>query len=76
MKNLLYFVAVAAGIICGIWLSCYVMLYGGLLQILNSFANEDTLGIVIGLLKMIFCGVGFAIPFYTSIFIAMWIEEL
>lgn len=75
MKSLLYFIAAAAGIVGGLWLGGYVMLYGGLLQILNSFANENTLGIIIGLLKMLFCEVGFIIPIYVAIFIAMFIEE-
>lgn len=75
MKSLLYFIAVAAGIVGGLWLGGYIMLYGGLLQILNSFASENTLGIIIGLLKMLFCEVGFVIPIYVAVFIAMFIEE-
>ena len=75
MKSLLYFIAVAAGIVGGLWLGGYIMLYGGLLQILNSFASENTLGIIIGLFKMLFCEVGFIIPIYVAVFVAMFIEE-
>lgn len=75
LKEVLYALAILFGIVGGVWLGGYVMLYGGLLQILNSFANENTLGIIIGLLKMIFCEVGFVIPIYVAVFIAMFIEE-
>lgn len=75
LKEVLYALAILFGIVGGLWLGGYVMLYGGLLQILNSFANENTLGIIIGLLKMIFCEVGFVIPIYVTVFIAMLLEE-
>lgn len=75
LKECLYALAILLGIAGGFWLGGYVMLYGGLLQILNSFANENTLGIIIGLLKMLFCEVGFVIPIYVAVFIAMLLEE-
>ena len=75
LKKCLYALAILLGIVGGLWLGGYIMLYGGLLQILNSFANENALGIIIGLLKMLFCEIGFVIPLYVAVFVEMFIEE-
>lgn len=65
--------SMAAGILYGLWLCFYDMFYGGIIQIINGIqSNCEAVAIAIGICKIVFCEIGFVIPFLIGILIGAW----
>lgn len=54
-------ITILVGVLSGIYFGLYILLYGGLMQIVNSVEPLQTKELVIGILKVFFCELG-AIP--------------
>lgn len=58
MKKVIGILIAIAGIILGIYVGIWLMLVGGIIQIVNSINPINGLGIALGILRIIFCEVG------------------
>ncbi len=58
MKKIIGILIAIAGIILGIYVGIWLMLVGGIIQIVNSINPINGLGIALGILRIIFCEVG------------------
>lgn len=58
MKKIIGILIAIAGIILGIYVGIWLMLVGGIMQIVNSINPINGLGIALGILRIIFCEVG------------------
>lgn len=63
MKSVIGSVLIALGIILGIFVGGYLMLYGGIVQIIEAINPTSPKDIAIGIIKILFSGLGFYIPF-------------
>lgn len=73
MKTLFGIVIIIIGIVVAIWLSLYVMLYGGIMQAVSCWGSDDS-AVVWGIIRAVLSGVG-VVPGYLLIFIgARWLE--
>ena len=61
-------IAMIAGVLLGIYFGLYILLYGGIMQIVNSIEPFHAKELVIGILKVFFCELG-AIPFWLGLMI-------
>lgn len=50
---------IIAGIALGIYLGIYLMLFGGIVQIVNGINPVDAKDIALGVLRVLFCEIGF-----------------
>lgn len=61
-------------IILGIYISIWLMLIGGIVQAVNSISPFDATNLAIGIIKVIFAGVGF-LPGYLGIYlVSRWLN--
>lgn len=58
MKKIIGILIAIAVIILGIYVGIWLMLVGGIIQIVNSINPINGLGIALGILRIIFCEVG------------------
>lgn len=58
MKKIIGILIAITGIILGIYVGIWLMLAGGITQIVNSINPLNGLGITLGILRIIFCEVG------------------
>ena len=63
MKKLIGDVLIIIGLVAGIFVGGYLMLYGGIIQIINAINPVNASGIAIGIIRVLFSGLGFYIPF-------------
>ncbi len=68
-KIVVGFILIIGGIILGIWLCLWVMLYGGIMQAIENWGVNNS-AVVWGIIKAVFFQVGM-IPAYISIKIGM-----
>ena len=67
MKNIIGNIVIALGIILGIFIGGYLMLYGGIVQIVNNINPTNAGQIAIGVIKVLLCEIGFYIPWSTGV---------
>lgn len=58
MKKIIGILIAIVGIVLGIYVGIWLMLVGGIIQIVNSINPINGLGIALGILRIIFCEVG------------------
>lgn len=58
MKKIIGILVAIAGIILGIYVGVWLMFVGGIIQIVNSINPANGLGIALGILRIVFCGIG------------------
>ena len=63
MKDFIGNTLIIIGLVAGIFIGGYLMLYGGIVQIINAISPVNAGGIAIGIIKVLFSGLGFYIPF-------------
>ena len=63
MKKLIGDALITIGLVAGIFVGGYLMLYGGIIQIINAINPVNASGIAIGIIRVLFSGLGFYIPF-------------
>lgn len=63
MTRLIGNVIIFLGFAIGIYLGVYIMLYGGIIQIIEAINPINSKDIAIGVIKVLFSGLGFYIPF-------------
>ena len=63
MKDFIGNALIIIGLVTGIFVGGYLMLYGGIVQIINAINPVNAGGIAIGIIKVLFSGLGFYIPF-------------
>lgn len=68
IRNLIGNLIIIASIILGIWLTVWVMLAGGIVQIVNGVQTGLGSDIAWGIIKVIFCEIGI-IPTWIGCFI-------
>jgi len=62
MKKILSVLIIVVSIILGIYVGIWLMLAGGIMQIVNSINPLDGMGIAIGVIRIIFCEIGAIFP--------------
>ena len=65
MKKILAIIIVILGIALSIYLGVYLMLFGGIMQIINNIDPVNAKEIAMGIIKIIFCELG-ALPMYLG----------
>lgn len=65
IKLILAIIILIIGLIFGIWLSCYVMLFGGIMQAYYGFNNGDPALGTCGIMRALFFEAGM-IPTYIT----------
>ena len=58
MKKIIGILIAIVGIALGIYVSVWLMLAGGITQIVNSINPVNGLGIAFGIIRIVFCGIG------------------
>lgn len=61
MRNLLGILFIILGTALGIYVGGYLLLFGGIMQIINSISPLDAYGITTGIIKILFCDIGYVI---------------
>ena len=61
MRNLLGILFIILGTALGIYVGGYLLLFGGIMQIINSISPLDASGIITGIIKILFCDIGYVI---------------
>ena len=61
MRNLLGILFIILGTALGIYVGGYLLLFGGIMQIINSISPLDASGITTGIIKILFCDIGYVI---------------
>lgn len=74
MKDIIGNVIIALGVILGIFIGGYLMLYGGIIQIINNINPTNAGQIAIGVIKILLCELGFYIPWIAGISIGYAIK--
>ncbi|MGA1979496.1 MAG: hypothetical protein ABSG99_02870 [Sedimentisphaerales bacterium] len=72
-KFIMELILVVSGIVLGVWLVFFVMLYGGIMQALNNWQINNFL-VAMGIIRAVCCGAG-SIPAYILILIAKILFE-
>lgn len=65
MKKTIGYIIIILGIALGIYIGGYLMLYGGIIDIINNAEPLHLKGVAIGILKVVFCEVG-VFPIYLG----------
>ena len=68
MKKILAIIISLLGIGLGLYLGVYVLLYGGIMQIINNIDPLNTSQLVWGIIRALFCELGI-IPVYIGMVI-------
>lgn len=74
IKNVIGIIIVILGIALSIYLGVYLMLFGGIVQIINNIDPVNAKEIAIGIIKIIFCELGI-IPLYICFIIAASLND-
>ena len=53
---------IVGSILLGLYVGCYVMFYGGIVQIINSINPLNGIGIAGGICRIVFCEIAGLIP--------------
>lgn len=75
MKKIIGLLIILVGIGFGIWLGLYVMLYGGIVQIISNINPINASGLALGVIRAILFEIGF-IPTYVGVIIGMTMISL
>lgn len=75
MKNFIGNVIISIGLILGTYLGFYILLYGGIVQIINSINPVNASGIAIGIIKVLFSGTGFYVGFIPAYYLGLCVKE-
>lgn len=67
MKNIIGNIVIALGIILSIFIGGYLMLYGGIVQIVNNINPTNAGQIAIGVIRVLLCEIGFYIPWLAGV---------
>lgn len=59
MKSIIGIIIIVIGIALGLYLGGYLMLYGGIMDVVNNLDPLQIKYVVLGAFKIIFCSVGF-----------------
>lgn len=51
-----------SSILAGLYVGCYIMFYGGIVQIINSINPIHAIGIASGICRIVFCELAAIIP--------------
>ena len=62
MKKFFKILLIVASIILGLYVGIWLMLAGGIIQIINSINPLDGTGIAIGIIRVLFCEIAGLIP--------------
>lgn len=60
--RIMKWILIIGSIILGLYVGVYVMLFGGIAQIVNSLSPLNGVGVATGILKIIFCEMSSLIP--------------
>lgn len=74
MGRFLGWLSIIGGIVLGTYIGIWVLLIGGITQIINNLNPINALEIAIGIVRIMFCAVGW-IPTYFGIVIGTKILE-
>lgn len=74
MRNIIGNIIIALGVILSIYIGGYLMLYGGIIQIIDNINPTNGGGIALGIIRIIFCELGFYIPFIFSYYLGLIIK--
>ena len=72
MKKYIINLLIIVGLIISLYLTIYVMFIGGIKQIINY---KNSFDIVFGVLRIVFCEIGF-VPFALNLIIAKIVKEI
>lgn len=72
MKKFLATIIILLGIGLGLYLGIYVLLYGGIMQVINNIDPLNKSQLVWGIIRALLCELG-AIPVYLGIVIGSFI---
>lgn len=77
MRNMIGVIMICTGIIFGAYLGIWVGFVGGIIQIVNAFQMDPISGmeIGIGVLRIIFCELLFAVGFLLPFIIGSWLID-
>lgn len=75
--TLLGWLAIAGGILGGLWICFYNMFYGGIIQIITGIqCGGDAIAIATGICKILFCELGLAIPMLAGFVVgSLFLEQ-
>ena len=74
MKDFIGNMLILIGILLGIFIGGYLMLYGGIVQIVEAINPTSAKDIAIGIIKILFSSLGFYIPFLAGYFFGQAIK--
>lgn len=72
MKKVLGVLTIIIGVLFGLWLGVYIMLFGGIVQIINNINPINAVYIAIGILRVLFCELAI-FPSYLLIALGLYI---
>lgn len=72
MKKILGFIFILGGIGLGAYLCLYLMLYGGICQIIDSINPVVAKGIALGIIKVLCCELG-VMPGYILVYLGIYL---
>ena len=75
MKKIIGLLIILIGVITGIWLGLYVMLYGGIMQIIANINPIRASGLTMGIIRTIFCEIG-VIPAYVGLIVGYTVMNM
>lgn len=65
MKTILRIIGIlimVSSVLAGLYVGCYIMFYGGIVQIINSINPIYAIGIASGICRIVFCELAAIIP--------------
>ena len=74
-KDKIMVIAYIVGIILGCYLGGYLMLFKGIIQIINAINPLQATQLAIGIIRVLFCEVGFALPIWLCLLIGSVFDE-
>ena len=76
MKKIIGVLLIIAGVLGGLYLGLYIMLFGGICQIIDGLNPLEAKDIALGIIRVLFCEVG-AIPAWLGIItgVALYLDE-
>lgn len=75
MKKIIGLLIMLIGVITGIWLGLYVMLYGGIMQIIANINPICASGLTMGIIRTIFFEIG-VIPAYFGLVVGYTVMNM
>lgn len=75
IKNLIGNLIIIASIVLGLWLTIWVMLAGGIMQVVDGVQNGVGADIAWGIIKALFCEIGM-IPTWIGWVIGFMVKDI